>query len=265
MNIPNSPIIFQTDTMTYATIDPTFSPYDADAFFGTIWINKTTKKQYLGTETGFESIDPSDGMVVNRSGLTLTSADASPINIINDNGLISANGQPIGGLNSGSLSDMLAISSPSDGEQFLLKPDNIVANRKMCFFNGESWQVQGETFQIESKTALAIGQIVEPDLVNAGQVRKATGTGDRDIIGIVVFKAATGAGQQITVATTGRWEILCQGGSYIPQLNIKVAVTDGIGQGTTMSVGCFARPLENVVLPAVGGGLLKCLLYSVKR
>ena len=257
-------IIYQTGDTTYADTAPTFSPYDTE-LFGTIWLDITNKKQYLGTETGWTSIDSADGMTVSRSGLTLTSPDAPDITIVNNSGVITANNIPVGGLNSGSLSDMLAISSPSDGEQFLLKPDTIVANRKLCFFNGDTWQVAGETFQIQSKTALSIGNIVEVDIVNPNQVRKCTGTGDRDTLGVVVFKSATGANQDVTIATTGRWEVLCQGGSYIPQLNIRVAVTDGIGQGSTFTSGIFARPLESVVLPAGQNSLLKCLLFSVKR
>ena len=75
-------IIFQTGDTTYADSGPTFSPYDTE-LFGTVWIDITNKKQYLGTETGWTSIDSASGMTVSRSGLILTSPVSGDITIVN--------------------------------------------------------------------------------------------------------------------------------------------------------------------------------------
>lgn len=204
-------------------------------------------------------------------GITLTSTNpsVSDVNMENINGSLYVNGNPVsgggGGIQTGTLKQMLSISKPSVGEQFLTCPSDL-ADSKLCYFNGETWQVCGETYQTKSGEVLPLGSIVETDLASPDRAIKAVSTGDKDVLGVVVFNEATKIGQNITVAYAGRWDILCQGGTYIQTLYIKTAITNGVGMAQNLlQGGVFARPLEITTAPAVSGGLVKCILFGVKR
>lgn len=219
--------------------------------------------------TSLESAVNGNGQI-STTGVTLTSNNPSIANVVLENGggSLIVNGNAISGgggsITTGTQAEMLAISSPSTGQQFLISPSD-KADSKLCFYNGETWQVAGETYQTKSSQALAIGNIVETDLVSPDRVKKAQQLGDKDILGVVVFLATTGADQNVTIAYAGRWDVRCVSATYIQTLYIKTDSTDGVGMGqNAMQAGVFARPLEIATIP-FGGGLLKCILFSTKR
>ena len=266
------------------------------------WYNTTTRIMFRHNGTDWVSYDSADGMEVNRSSLTLTSntgnsiklennagnislngksvlssngqfstdgitltgSNSSSLNIENINGSLAVNGTPIGGIQTGTEAQMLAISRPIAGQQFLTCPSDL-ADSKLCYYNGETWQVSGETFQTLSAEALPIGSVVEGDTTYPDRVRKTQSTRDKDIVGVVVFSEATKVGENITVAYAGRWNLRCEGGSYVSYLYISTASTNGIGKGyTKLESGTFCRPLETKTI-SLPDGLLKCILFGAKR
>ncbi len=264
---------------------------------GTNWVNYDSADGMAVSRTGItlKSTNPSIGNVnlenaggslaingsqvpvlgsagqISAPGITITATNpsVSNVNMENINGNLTVNGTTIigggGSITTGTEAQMLAISNPKAGQQFLTCPSNL-ADSKLCFYNGETWQVSGETFQTQSAEALPIGSVVEGDLATPDAVRKAVATRDKDIVGVVVFSSAKGAKQNITVAYAGRWNVLCQGGTYTQNLYIETATANGVGRGTSsIGSGVFARPLEVITAPAVSGGLVKCILFHTER
>ena len=234
---------------------------------GRYWFNKTTRVKFYHNGTNWVNYDSADGMSVSRTGLTLTSTNPSDpnINIENIGGNLTIGGFTQAWKLTGTLADMLSFPNPPIGAEFLAIETNY-ANNKFCFYNGDTWQVGGETFQTQSAEALPIGSVVENDPTIPDRVRKATHRSDRDIIGVVVFTEATGAGQNVTVAYAGRWDILCVSGQYDQTNYIDTSNVDGQGQKTSYtSAGLFARPLESTTIEEKGAGLVKCILFNTER
>ena len=259
-------IIFQTDMMTYSTGDPTFSPYD-DTFFGTIWINKTNKKQYLGTESGFESIDPADGLTVSRSGLTLTSADGSALTITNDSGVLSINNTPIV-INppSGSLSEMLAIQSPQLGQSFyLLLGDSTFSYNKLCHWSGKTWQVEGQTIEMCSDGDLPLNYIVEPDETTDFTVKKCEISQDKDFVGVIQFQGSTSTSDWVTVAYSGVWAVAVEANTHERNDFILSDSIDGLGKtSSSATTGVFGKVIQNKTTTSDGETVL-AILHTVER
>ena len=178
----------------------------------------TTASVVLENAGGSLGINGSQVAVLGSAGqisapvITITSNNPSigNVNLENGGGNLIVNGSVIGGgssITTGTQAQMLALS-PTAGQQFLTCPSDL-ADSKMCFYNGETWQVAGQTFQMKSNSALPIGTIVETDLGQPDRVKKAQQTGDKDLLGVVVFKSATGANENVTIAYAGRWDVLC--------------------------------------------------------
>ena len=260
-------IIFQTGDTTYADSDPTFSPYDNE-LFGSIWINKTTKKQYLGTETGWESIDTADGMTVSRSGLTLTSADGSALTITNDSGVLSINNTPIV-INppSGSLTEMLAISSPQLGQQFylLLGDSTTFSYNKLCVWSGRTWQVQGETIEMCSDGDLPLNYIVEPDDTTDFTVKKCEISQDKDFVGVIQFQGSTSTSDWVTVAYSGVWAVAVEANTHERNDFILSDSIDGLGKtSSSATTGVFGKVIQDKTTTSDGETVL-AILHTVER
>lgn len=235
---------------------------------GKYWLNSASKVKFYHNGTGWVNYDSAFGMAVSRSGITLIGSSAATGSVVLENGggNLIVNGTAItgGSITTGTVAEMIAIPTPATGAEFLISPTN-KADSKFCFYNGDTWQVSGETFQTQSAEALPIGSVVENDPTTPDRVRKATVSADRDMMGVVVFTEATGANQNVSVAYAGRWDILCESGSYDQTDYIETSSTDGQGQSTSSTgSGVFARPLEITTAPS-GGGLVKCILFNTER
>ena len=84
-----SNIIYQDSDTTLATSDPPTGTYDSENYFGTQWINIQSQKQWFGSQNAFVGILPATTLPIMR-------------------------------LETGSLSEMLALQNPIIGQQFYL-------------------------------------------------------------------------------------------------------------------------------------------------
>ena len=69
------------------------------------------------------------------------------------------------------------------------------------------------------------------------------------------------AGDIVSVATRGRWEVLCEGGSYDNGDRIGVDSVDGVGRKVNSEANQpFAFCIQDIVLATTS--LLKCVLHT---
>ena len=181
---------------------------------------------------------------------------------------INNNGEPInpspptpgGGIEVGTLDQMLAKTDMSEGSQFFVNANLGTAftsqENKLYFYSGRTWQVSGETVELLAKEDLQKGMVLQ--ISGSGstddfQAEKCTTTGDPDVIGIVANRDIT-AGEWFTVATSGLWEVSCITGTYDRQNYLRADTNDGYASETTSeSDQPFAKILENRSVSVVGG------------
>ena len=132
---------------------------------------------------------------------------------------------------------------------------------KMVISTDNTWLAVGECIELILSEDVSEGHIME--LVPGGtdrQIRKATGTEDEDVIAVMAWKDGL-AGDIVAVATRGRWEVLCEGGSYDNGDRIGVDSVDGVGRKVTSEANQpFAFSIQDIVLATTS--LLKCVLHT---
>ena len=183
-------------------------------------------------------------------------------NPINDN----PSPTPSGGIEVGTLSQMLAKSDMSEGSQFFVNANLGTAftsqENKLYFYSGRCWGVTGETVELLAKTDLLKGQVLQISGTGATddfQAEKTTITGDVDVIGIVANKDVL-AGEWFTVACSGLWEVACIAGTYNRQNYLIANTNDGYASETTSeSNQPFAKILEDRSVTIVGGKVFALL------
>ena len=182
--------------------------------------------------------------------------------------IIDNNGEPVdtggggGGetIEVGTLAQMLSKTGMSEGSQFFVNANLGTAftsqENKLYYYSGRTWQVSGETVELLAKENLLKGQVLQ--ISGSGstddfQAEKCTTTGDPDVIGIVANQDVL-AGEWVTVATSGIWEVSCITGTYDRQNYLRADTNDGYASETTSeSDQPFAKILENRSVSVVGG------------
>ena len=182
--------------------------------------------------------------------------------------IIDNNGEPVdtggggGGetIEVGTLAQMLSKTGMSEGSQFFVNANLGTAftsqENKLYYYSGRTWQVSGETVELLAKENLLKGQVLQ--ISGSGstddfQAEKCTTTGDPDVIGIVANQDVL-AGEWVTVATSGIWEVSCITGTYDRQNYLRADTNDGYASETTSeSDQPFAKILENRTISVVGG------------
>ncbi len=173
---------------------------------------------------------------------------------------------PSGGIEVGTLADMLAKSDMTEGSQFFFNANLGTAftsqENKLYVYSGRCWGVTGETVELLAKEDLLKGQVLQISGTGATadfQAEKTTITGDVDVIGIVANRDVT-AGEWFTCATSGIWEVACIAGTYDRQNYLKANTNDGYASETTSeSDQPFAKILENRSVSVVGGKVFALL------
>lgn len=215
------------------------------------------------------------GNITSSGQLSLNSSNPAISNVVlaNVSGNLSVNGSIIGGgpgnIQSGSLTQMLAITSPSEGQQFYCTTGTVAfGNKKLCIWTGNTWQVTGETTEMLAEEALSVGSVVEPSGSADFSVVKCTTLADKDYVGVVVFKSATASGEFVTVAYAGVWDIAVVSGNYSRNDFLKVSITTGLADnstvGITSTLGSFGKVIQDKTT-AVDGEFVKAIIHTVEK
>ena len=160
------------------------------------------------------------------------------------------------GIEVGTLSQMLAKTGMTPGTQFFVNA-NLGTNftsqeNKLYVYSGRCWGVPGETVELLAKQDLLRGQVLQISTLDDFSTEKCTVNGDVDVIGVVAHKDVL-AGEWVTVATSGIWEISCVAGTYSRQHYLMANSNDGYASPTTSeSNQPFARILESRTTTILG-------------
>ncbi len=171
-----------------------------------------------------------------------------------------------GGIEVGTLSQMLAKTGMTEGNQFFVNANAGTAftsqENKLYYWSGRTWQVCGETIELVAKENLLKGMVLQISGTSSTadfQAEKTTTTGDVDVIGIVAHQDIT-AGEWFTCAISGIWEVASITGTYSRGNYLKAHTTDGYAQQTTSeSDQPFGRILENRSVSVLGTGVFTLL------
>lgn len=168
------------------------------------------------------------------------------------------------GIQVGTLATMLAIATPSVGQQFYVEHPSLPQFNKLCTYSGRTWQVVGETVELKCATNLDIGYVVEIDNSIDYAVEKSTSTADRDLVGIMCFQNYSASDWSV-LATRGNWYVAYEAGSYSRGDRIKVDSTDGLAEdsGGTQK-GVFGICLTDFVI-ASDGDLGPTIIFPVEK
>ena len=149
----------------------------------------------------------------------------------------------------GTLAQMLALTGMSPGDQFFLNYNtgtNISSQKnKMCFWSGRTWQVIGETVELNLEMTVIKGNTMEVGTLADYAITKTTATASAKVIGVIAFEAES-AGQWVTLATRGIWEVACEAGTYQRGRYLQTDTIDGLARQTIYETEQpFAKILEN--------------------
>lgn len=129
---------------------------------------------------------------------------------------------------------------------------------KAWYFNGTTWQVQGETVEITNKSggALAEGKVVTIDGGNNNACDTVAVGFVEDVIGPVVIGGADSA--QITVAYNGIWNVDCNEAVTRGEW-LRTSATAGEAAGdANPAAGMFGQVLQTTG----GAGLARSIIFS---
>ena len=171
-----------------------------------------------------------------------------------------------GGIEVGTLAQMLSKTGMSEGNQFFVNANAGTSftsqENKLYYYSGRTWQVSGETIELVAKENLLKGQVLQISGTGATadfQAERTTTTGDVDVIGIVANQDVA-AGDWFTCAISGIWSVACITGTYTRGNYLKSHTTDGYAQQTTSeSDQPFSRILENRSVNILGTGVFALL------
>lgn len=171
-----------------------------------------------------------------------------------------------GGIEVGTLAQMLAKTGMSEGSQFFVNKNAGTAftsqENKLYYWSGRTWQVSGETIELVAKENISKGMVLQISGTSSTsdfQAEKTTITGDVDVIGIVANQDIL-AGEWFTCAISGIWEVASITGTYTRGNYLKAHTTDGYAQQTTSeSEQPFGRILENRSVSVLGTGVFTLL------
>lgn len=149
----------------------------------------------------------------------------------------------------GTLATMLAKTGMTEGTMFYLNANLGTSftsqENKICIYSGRTWQCIGETVELQATTALLKGQVLKIGTTADFQVIKTTTDSDVDVIGVVAFEDCA-AGDWITVAMSGIWEVAVVVNTYDRNNYLKASGTDGYGAETVSEADQpFCKILEN--------------------
>jgi hypothetical protein len=171
-----------------------------------------------------------------------------------------------GGIQVGTLTQMLAVTGMTEGAQFFVNKTAGTSfnsqENKLYYYSGRTWQVSGETIELVARVDLLKGMVLQISGTGSTadfQAEKTTLTADVDVIGIVANQDVL-AGEWFTCAMSGIWEVASIVGTYTRGNYLKAHTTDGYAQQTTSeSDQPFCRILENRTTIVLGTGVFALL------
>ncbi|MHC4271289.1 MAG: hypothetical protein ACYST2_03130 [Planctomycetota bacterium] len=170
------------------------------------------------------------------------------------------------GIEVGTKSELLAKTGMTAGQQFFVNANAGTAftsqENKLYTYSGRTWQVSGETVELLLSQDMIEGNTVE---LNDGssdfEIKKTNTSQDTQVIGVVALQGGV-AGDWVTVATRGIWEVACENDTYNRASYLTTDATDGLAtQTTSVSAQPFAKVLENRTIN-LAGGLVFALLHT---
>jgi hypothetical protein len=182
---------------------------------------------------------------------------------------INNNGEPInppssGGLEKGTITEMLTKTGMSSGDMFFVEYSGEPQKNKLFIYSGRTWQsaTSGETIELQAREALTKGNVVE--IISTGDFTTArtNSGGDPGTIGVALYRV--NAGDWVTVCVGGVWEVYSEPAIYTPGRFLRASTTLGIAEETTVvSAEPFAKILEATTLAA--NGLVWAHLHSQEQ
>ena len=178
---------------------------------------------------------------------------------------INNNGEPINGGGGQSVPEVMTYSQlqSKTGMQtgdLVYATDLGIGLSKLWIYTGDTWQVSGETIELEAGQNLNIGELVEMSGTD-NRVIKTNSAGDVGFVGIVQFKN-TLLGEKATIALNGVWRVGCETGTYNVGNYLRPSSNAGLAEQTTLvSEEPFAKICETTAV-FVNGGLVKAVLHS---
>jgi hypothetical protein len=131
---------------------------------------------------------------------------------------------------------------------------------KLWVYTGDTWQVSGETIELEANENLSIGQLVEISGTD-NRVIRTNSAGDVGFVGVVQFRN-TLLGEKATIAVNGVWLVGCVVDTYNVANYLRPSSTLGLAEETTLvSNEPFAKICETTSV-LVNGGLVKAVLHT---
>lgn len=147
---------------------------------------------------------------------------------------------------------MLALT-PSEGEMCYCSTYG-----KWFFYNGSTWQVEGETIELTNKSggSLATGKVVIIDSANNNSCDTVAGGFNLSVVGAIVIGGANNV--QMTIAYSGIWDVDFNE-SVARGEWARTSADAGRGAGdAAAAAGMFAQVVE----ASGGAGLARCFLFT---
>jgi hypothetical protein len=171
------------------------------------------------------------------------------------------------GLEVGTKADMLAKTDMTEGTQFYMNANLGTSftsqENKLWTYTGRTWQVIGETVEMQVEVDMIEGNTVEVGVLNDYEVKLTNSLEDVDVIGVIALQGVT-AGEWGTVATRGIWEVACENDVYNRSIYLTCDATDGLATKTSsVSDQPFAKVVENRSIN-IAGGLVFALLHTAE-
>ncbi len=167
-----------------------------------------------------------------------------------------------GGLQVGTKAAMLAIASPSAGDQFMISDAGTPENNKLCYYSGRTWQVSGETFEMKCDGNMDEGYAVQISSAGPYEVELTTTQQDRDVCGVGAWEDRSN-NDYTAVAIHGIWPVAVKSNTYDEDEYIRTSSNAGIGEETSSRKGVYAKVVEAATV-ASDGDLLQCFLHHVE-
>lgn len=171
-----------------------------------------------------------------------------------------------GGIEVGTKAELLAKTGMEVGQQFYVNANagtNFTSQENKLFtWSGRTWQALGETVELLLSQDMIEGNTVElNDGSNDFEIKKTNTSQDTQVIGVVALQGGV-AGDWVTVATRGIWEVACENDTYNRASYLTTDATDGLAtQTNSVSAQPFAKVLENRTIN-IAGGLVFALLHT---